>query len=723
MISGVACVAVAESTTSPLTTVEVIGTTPLPGLEVPVDQVPSNVQSVSGEDLRRRKLASIADLMVQSLTSVTVNEAQSNPFQPDVSFRGFTGSPLLGNPIGLSVFVDGVRVNESFGDTVFWDLIPTPAVASISLIPGSNPVFGLNTLGGALTVRTRSGRTDPGLAAAVSGGSFGRRSAQLNAGGANGSIDAFGAVQYYEEDGWRDRSPSTVRQAFGKVGWENAATRIELAYTQVDNQLIGNGLAAESILSEDRDSVYTYPDETQPELNFANLMIRHDLGDGLMLSGNLYRRKVEVRTFNGDAEFDDDEGEYEAENRRTVTHQTSIGATVQLTYTGNLGGRGHQLAVGASRDRGRAEFSQLEQEADFTDDRGTIGEGDFEEDTAAFGRNVYEGIYATDTIEFAESLHLTVSGRYNKARLRIRDRSGETPELDGDHAFSRFNPAAGLTYQVSPAATFYGGYSEGFRTPTPVELTCADPDAPCSLPVSFVADPPLDAVIARSWEGGVRGDLTPTIHWNATAYSTRLANDIVFTSVGGSRGFFANVPGTRRQGVELSVAGRQSVVRWSANYAYVDATFRADTSLFNPVANEDDPAQPETVEVESGDRLPGIPQHVVKLDAEVQASPSLSFGVNLITAASQYFRGDESNDQEPLGGYTVLGVRAAYQVAEGLQFFAKVDNLLDKDYSTLGAFNRNAFGGEEGLGPVERFVSPAAPRNFWVGVEYAMGSR
>lgn len=53
-----------------------------------------------------------------ALAGVVANPAQNNPWQPDIAFRGFTASPLMGAPQGLSVFLDGVRVNEAFGDTV-----------------------------------------------------------------------------------------------------------------------------------------------------------------------------------------------------------------------------------------------------------------------------------------------------------------------------------------------------------------------------------------------------------------------------------------------------------------------------------------------------------------------------------------------------------------------------------------------------------------------------
>jgi iron complex outermembrane receptor protein len=725
----------APSNPRDLQTVVIVGT-PLPGPGVPVSQVPANVQSATSTDLHLARDTNLAEFMNRTLASVNINDAQANPFQPDVSFRGFAASPLLGNPIGLSVFIDGVRVNESFGDTVLWDLVPTAAISTLHLIPGSNPVFGLNTLGGALSLRTKSGRENPGATLELSGGSFGRRAAQLSAGGVTGSFDGFVAAEYYDEDGWRDRSPSRVRQLFGKGGWRSEASSLELTYTYARNHLVGNGLVPESLLAQRRASVYTYPDAVQPDLGFVTLSGRHAFNEQLDMTAGIYRRQLDVRAFNGDAQFNDGrtplnpaDDAYVAQNHLTRTQQVTTGTSLQLSYSAAAGSVHHRIAVGASRDHGRAMFQQLEQQARFTSDRGTLGEGNFALNTDVLGRNVYDGVFATDSMSFSERVHVTLSGRYNRAQIQIEDRSGTQPALNGNHVFSRFNPAAGVAVDVSPAITAYVGYNEGFRAPTAVELTCASPQDPCSLPVAFVADPRLNPVVAKSWELGVRSGADAPVTWNVSAYRTLLHDDVLFTSLGATRGFFANVPGTRRQGVEVAAAGRTAGFDWRVNYAFVEATFRSNVQLFNPVANPLDGTQPATLNVSAGDRLPGIPEHLLKLNLDYQVTPDLALGANLAYVSSQFLRGDDANTHAQLPGYTVVGARATYHFSNALQFFAKADNLFDREYATLGAFNRTAFDVRSqplqgvGAGPVQSFVSPAAPRSFWVGVEYALGAR
>ncbi|HEX2659365.1 MAG TPA: Plug domain-containing protein, partial [Polyangia bacterium] len=135
---------------------------PLHGSRVPRDRVAANVQTVTADALAESQALDLSHYLEERSGSVSVNNVQGNPLQPDLEYRGFVSSPLLGTPQGLSVYLDGVRLNEPFVDTVNWDVIPTGAIRSVNLMPGSNPLFGPNTLGGALSIETKTGFSDPG---------------------------------------------------------------------------------------------------------------------------------------------------------------------------------------------------------------------------------------------------------------------------------------------------------------------------------------------------------------------------------------------------------------------------------------------------------------------------------------------------------------------------------------------------------------------------------
>jgi hypothetical protein len=395
-----------ETTTQPeviLPPVMVIGTTPLPALGIPVDKYAGNLQSLTPDEGPSQNSTDLTDILFRRLGSVNINTSQGNPWQNDVTYRGFLASPLTGSPIGLSVYLDGMRFNDGFGDTVNWDLIAPGAISGIDIIPGSNPIFGLNTLGGALAVHTKNGRDFPGTTLEVSGGSFGRWEVEAQHGGFRGPFDWFISFRALNEDGWRDESDSELHQLFTKVGWESAGTAVHLSYGYANNELVGNALAPESLLARDRSAVYTFPNETKNLMHLVNVTGSHQLMESLLLSANAFYRFYRRRTLNGDAEVacvDDASGaqafningqllhlglcqgsaagladqdgnpltgnlerEAEAEDRTTETETNDWGATLQLTHKSRIFGRGNQLSVGAAYDQHHTRFTQSEADA------------------------------------------------------------------------------------------------------------------------------------------------------------------------------------------------------------------------------------------------------------------------------------------------------------------------------------------------------------------------
>ena len=641
------------------------------------------------------------------------------------------------------MFVDGVRVNEPFGDVVNWDLIPQNAISTITLIPGSNPVFGLNTLGAALSVSTKSGFQYPGASVALSGGSWGRKAAEVEYGSHGETADLFIAGNFVNEDGWREHSPSRLNTVFGKVGWEREDTDIDVSLMLADNILEGTQALPIGWL-DTRRQAYTWPDRNENQVAFLNARASHFLTADKLLAGNLYYRRYTNDNFSSNVNNDcANPGlnpgacaggfaafEPQAFNDRSQIVTNGYGGSMQLSLLGDLGGRKNNFTVGASADLGRTHFSQTEEEADFSSDRGTVGSGVRTLQTDVNTTNDYYGLYFTDVYSFSQRWHLTLSGRYNWANVTIEDKTGTQPELNGDHTFRRFNPAVGLNFNPSPALTTYVSYSEGMRAPTPIELTCADPAAPCRLPNNFLADPSLEKVVAKTGEIGVRGRWTENSGWSAAAYRTDLNNDIIFISSGGAvnSGFFQNAGRTRRQGLELGVHGRVEKLNLALNYGYVDATFASALTVNSPANSS--AAVNGDIQVSPGDKIPGIPAQSVKVRADYDITESVSLGSNVLFFSSQYARGDENNQDAngKVPGYTLVNLDARYQHTKQLSFFGRIDNVFDKDYETLGVLGENFFNGPGRTFDAvnvtgEQFRSAGAPRAFWVGVKYAFDQK
>lgn len=710
----------------------------------------ANVQAAIGEEIEDQHRVALADYLRANLASVFVNEAQSNPLQPDLVYRGFVASPLLGLPQGLAVYQDGVRINEPFGDTVNWALIPDSAIRDVVLVPGSNPLFGLNTLGGAVAVRTKDGLSHPGTRASLTAGSFGRREIAAETGGGNGTLDYFATVAALDEDGWRDYSPTSARQGFAKASWNGATSggatsRVDASLTWADTDLIGNGAAPVELLESESAAIFTRPDQTRNDLVQFNLVARRETAAGLRLSGNVYARSSDIATYNGDdSDYEncddqagylcvDDDGEEElalgADGRPIRAHAALIGATVnrsvtrqdgfglggQASWDGLVGGRDARLVGGLSYDVGRIGFNANTELGMLDPTRLAVPGGTFVGDafTAVDVDASTLALYAGARLQVATDLHVAVTARYNDANVTLADRRGTA--LDGDHGFRRLNPAISLDYRLSPAVGAYAAYSETNRAPSPVELTCADEDDPCRLPNAFLADPPLEAVVVRTMEAGMHGRAGAT-DWRFGWFNAQNDDDILFISAGRftNAGYFDNVGRTRRAGFELSVRGESRArLRWFANYTRMTATFEDAFSVHSENHPE---AVGGEIGVMAGARIPLIPERLLNAGIEVNPTARLAIGVGVQHASRHHLRGDEANLAPSINGYTIVSARASFRVGERVTAFVNAENVLDEDYATFGVFGEAA----EVLGDDfedSRFLSPGAPRAAWAGVE------
>ncbi|CAB3810687.1 TonB-dependent receptor [Paraburkholderia fynbosensis] len=709
----------------------VVGTTPLVGVGTPLQLVPANVQTIRGRDLVAQNSHTLVDYFANNLQSFDLNEAQGNPWQVDVNYRGFTASPVLGTPQGLSVFLDGVRINEPFGDVVNWDLIPQAAIDTIQVIPGSNPTFGLNTLGGAVAVTTKNGKSNSGGEAEVQLGSWGRKLAQIQQGGVigNTNLDYYFTANATNDDGWADHNSSRLRQAFGKLRYMDSSTTISVSAGGADNTLNGSQTIPRSFLNN-WTQAYTFPDTNENQLGYVTINGSHYFTPDIQLSGNAYYRHYRnVNTSsNVNDDFDvDDPDEPPATNAQSDIVTDSYGASLQLTLLQKLFGKKNEFIIGAAADLSNTHFAQSAQDAFFTDTRATVGDGPFVQQTDAKTRNENYGIYFSDTFSFNDQWSMLLAGRYNWARATIGDESGIQPLLDGRHTFSRFNPAVGINWNPTPYFTAYVTYNEGMRTPTSIELACADPAAPCSLPNDFIADPSLKPVISKTFEIGARGRIGSNSSWSAAAFSTTLDDDIQFISSEGAAstlGYFQNVGKTRRQGFEIAGRTKWGPLGVSASYSYVNATYRStwtESSGSNSSADGDG-----NITVHSGDRIPGIPQNMVKLRLDYAAMARWNIGANLTYRSNIFARGDENNQDVngTVAGYFLIDLDTTFNVTKRFQVFGSIQNLLNKRYASFAILGQNFFNGpnhtfDPGGISNEQFLGLGAPRGFWVGLRYA----
>jgi outer membrane receptor protein involved in Fe transport len=741
---------------------------------LPSERVPANVQSATVEQINRAQSLDLTDFLNRSFGSVSINHAQNNPLQPDVSFRGFTASPLLGLSPGLTVYQNGVRINEPFGDTVNWDLIALSAMQSIQLMAGSNPVFGLNTLGGALSLQMKNGFEYDGAGAELYGGSFDRFGGSAQLGGNDGRWGYYGNVDYFEEDGWRDFSKSDALRFFGALSLRGTASSLELSVAHANTELRGNGPSAVELLAIDRSQVFTHPDVTENALTQVILEGTGKLSDGARIAGNVFYRDIDTDTFNGDGtifeacdvggiellvedDFTDlnddgecssaddadiapvldldgqpidaqlDGAELNAINNLGERQQEHYGASLQLSLNSSVGGHMNDVTLGAAYTKGKTTFNSDVEVAQLLEDRSTSRTGIFaSEFVTGIDSNVSTAsAYFADTFGLTQRSTVTLSGRYDSTQVELTDKTGTSPELDGQHMFERFNPGIGVTFFPSPELVFYASYSQSARAPTPVELACASEDAPCNLPNAFLADPPLDEVVTTNIETGVRGSTARGLRWNAGVFHALSQDDILFQTTGGPQanvGFFDNVSDTLRAGIELGISQDLERVHWSMEYTFIEATFEDEFAVNSPhhPIFEEDPGAAQIVGedkllVPSGNKIPGIPRHQANVGVDFVLSERFLMGADIVYRSGVYLRGDEANLLDQTDDYAILNVRGELRVSDWLTVFARIENVFDEDYETFGLLGEPEEVFPEFVNP--RFLGAGPPLAGWVGVK------
>jgi outer membrane receptor protein involved in Fe transport len=736
-----------------------VRTSPLAGSEIAVTKVAGAVATVGSEEIARSGAVAIEEVLQATVPGVIIADAQGNIFQTDIQYRGFSASPVDGVPQGLAVYQNGVRINEAFGDTLNWDFLPSVAIDSITLM-SNNPVFGLNAIGGSVSIAMKDGFGFQGVATDTRFGSFGRRMGSLQAGAQSGGVAAYIALEDIHDDGYRDLGSADVRRMYADLGARGDGKELHLNFTAADNFV---GVAAASpvqLLDEGWSRVFTTPQTTHNVMDMVSANGSVAVSDTSKLSGVAYYRYFNQRHVDGNVSSAQDCGGLGAgspgflclvnvdgtitplvdqngkaiptpagiigEIDRTSVEAHSYGATLQATDKSRLLGHGNQLVVGASIDHGEVRY-------DASSEIGTVGSTFIVSGTGAIiansdlhpvavaTTNTYYGLFFTDTFDVTKQLSLTAGGRYNLAQLELRDANGLSPNLNSDAAYARFNPMIGATYALVPGITLYAGYSEANRAPVPAELACSDPNAPCLIPAFLTSDPPLKQIVSHTSEVGVRGEATSRsgdhhLNWGISFFHTLNNNDIVngySTLIG--RSFLENGGDTLRQGLEAKIRYRNT--KWSmyANYSYVDATFQSSLTLSSP----NNPLNPSPgdnfiTEVHPGDRLPGIPAHTFKAGVDYWITTEWSAGASLVAASNQVFFGDEANLNVRLPGYAVVGMHTAYDLTKNVQIYGIINNVFDKHYATYGTYFDIA--SVPGFSD-PRSIVPAPPFSFYCGVK------
>ncbi len=801
-----------------LGTVEVIGISPLPGILIEKNKHPSSSQSIDQNEIKKNLAKTLADIMNENLSGVTVKDVQNGSFQKNLDYRGFTASPLLGESQGITVYLDGVRINESFGDTVQWELIPEYAIKRVDLM-SSNPAFGLNALGGSIALTTKKGldykNEELYLNNTVRVGSYAYHSETFEFATGTEDTGLYTSLEKASDGGWRDHSKGKIARFYSNLDHEKENYSINFSILGGDTDLNGNGVTPVELLHVDRASVFTWPDNTTNKVLMLTGTVNYYTENDSILTSNIYVRRLFRNTFNADevdaeecAEdvaadanelqsdygFDDSPlcgednstGDYgvildqngnaiESNDNirkygllnKTFTTTTTIGGTLQYDTFKNLYNRENQISIGFSYDQAKSYYRsggflgkltnertveplfnsfdqpiELLAEQEHTGNGGDPDEkerGDIGPAEVTGKLNLY-GAYISNTFKYDEQTTLSASARANIAFVELIDNFKtniytRTAFVNGDHRYFRFNPSVGFVRELSDSTSLLVNYREANRAPSPVELACADPGAPCRLPNAFVADPPLEQVITRAVETGLRGVYNFNkfnINWSSIGYLTKNYDDIIFVSSGTglSSGYFKNFGETQRLGLDFSLnASHKNRKNWfkgfRLSYSFMQASFQSAHTL--PAANHPN----STNDVEAGDIIPGMPKHKINANVTYGLHEDLNIIGGLTGATGVFLRGDESNQLNKTAPYAVFNLQSEYSPKKNINFFARLENVLNSKYETMGVLGEAASdevnvpiaelgdtgNGDTAVGPLDpNFLSPGQPRSFFLGI-------
>jgi outer membrane receptor protein involved in Fe transport len=705
--------------------VDVVGSTPLLGSGVARDALPAATTVLGSAQIDRTGVPSLTTAILENIPGATINDVEGNVFQPDILYRGFTASPVAGTSQGLAVYVNGARFNDAFGDTVNWDLIPPEAIQTVN-VEASNPVFGLNALGGSINVQLKNGFTNQGASFTGYGGSYDRGAGIFEYGQQFGNVAVYAAADITHDGGFRYTSASDIYRIFTDLGWRSDVAELHLAVTAADNTLGNPGATPIQALNANIANIFTAPNEVYNKYVSVNLNGNYALTDTTTLQGVEYFQNLTQRIPNGaTAEVGDcgpgplngvlcnsDGTPVTGRNGQNVPDflnggvysalvsqgldSHAYGASAQVTNDGTIGGLKNHLVVGASFDGSDSVFDGNTALGGFNPyTREYLGPGVVQDQPSEEVNPVhvatvtrFYGVFAQDILTLAPGLNLSLAGRFNNAEVDLHDKLGGN--VTGQNSYNRFNPSAGLTYQLAPWIQIYGNYTETNRVPTPLELSCASPADSCTLLSFFVGDPPLKQVISHSFEVGARGHFGDAAEgkftWDLDYFHTRNSDDLIYESnlTNLNLAYYTNAGTTLRQGVEANLRYTAKDFHAALGYAYTDATFQSHLTLdggSNPQQNA-----AGLIDVVPGDKIPGIPAHRGTIVLGYDITPRWSVGTSTELTSSQYLFGDQTNQNKPLGGYVVTNFNTTYRVTDRVSVFGIVNNILDQRYGTYGTF-------------------------------------
>jgi outer membrane receptor protein involved in Fe transport len=649
--------------------VEVVGTLSPTAAPKVGSGVPARITTITGTEIELWEPRLLANAFAGS-AGVSAYDDLGSPFKLSLTSRGFTAGPAIGLPQGISVFVDGVRQNEPDAAQVNFDLLPLDHIDHVEFLHGPAALLGPNSLGGAINLVTKRGGGRFGSELETSGGSFGQASGSASLAGQVGRWSYYAGGELERERGWRQDADGRQRNLLANVGRLGTERGLSMQLLASSSRTREAGSLPEGLYVASPEANFTPGDFDHLRLLQGVISGYARLAGG-RISTTLYHRRMDGDRFNVNQIPDP--------NIRNQNESRAVGTNIEWRR------RAVRVGLDANAKRVSVRLRALDQ---------TTGNDSLTTWVESPGWDL--AAYAVGDLETGRAA-ASVGLRYDVIRVPFRNRIDSS--ADTTSTFRHLSARGGIAYDLGGGSSLYGSVGTSFRAPALLELSCADPAAPCPLPFALGDDPPLQPVVATTIETGV--------HWSQggraldiSVYRTSVRDDIFFVAPGAAEGYFANLESTRRAGVEVgaeSDIGKRVTLR--ASYAYTRATFQSAAVIAT--------ARPAADTVRPGDRFPLTPDHRLALAGTWRIGTALQLDTHVRYTGRQYLRGDESNETDPLPGYVTADGRLGWRW-NGWELAALVTNVFDRRYASFGTWGTNRQAGDR----VERFRTPGEPRAF-----------
>lgn len=660
----------------------VISDTRLPAVQSDRYSVPGKITVITSEDIQKFGAKTVQEAMQYATGIVMYNEV-GNAFQHRIDLRGFSATPVP----SITVFLDGMRVNEPSFNTINFDLIPVETIERIEIIPGPNAIFGPNTLGGTINIVTKTGTGQRQVTAEVARGSFDRERYNVNTSGPVGDFNYYLSATQESETGFRDEGGGEVQRFFSKFGYHPSdKTDVNVSYTYVKDHLSQAGAIPIRIAEDNPEANVSPGDFVDRENNVVRLNLKQIFPMGFTFSANSFYRNLQEASFLVSNPFFLG-GSFPTST--TTSDTESWGGTFQLAQQSSPFGLKNEAVLGVE-----------------------ITWNDFESQaasafSASFSDSTEEilGVFVQDSIHVLPQLIVSGGMRFDKSEIDFMEKTN--PSLNRVRDFNRVTPRAGITYLVTPTASVYFTFSQGFRIPTVQEMFAS----------SFTSNPNLRPVRSKNYEIGGKAQIGTWADVAIAFYQSDIKDEIFLTCIlcdfSAFDGINRNLEKTRRRGVEVTLRFRPvSYFDGLINYTFTEAQFRSQINFGSGGSGT-------MRNADVGDTLPLVPKNRLSVIGNLRPIEGVTLTLMGLYVSTQILQNDEGNISPRLPGYFVLNGKAAYQrqVPGGiLKVFLQINNMLDANNFSRGIYAPDRIPG--GDGSTVQFVVPEAGFAMFGGMSY-----